>query len=445
MRKISSLILLVICFFFSSFIDRCRAVELRDNEFAERRTALMNRVEKGMIILFADTGQPPASRFRQDNDFYYFTGCEDMNAILLMTAKTHESVLFLPKQTKREMTIVGKNLLADPDALKKTGLSGVYPLDYFSKYLARHGHKAGGTFYIRLTPADAVSHNRRETSIFAARRARNPFNDQISLDKYRIKKLKKQFPGFTMKDAVPLIDALRLIKSPKEIEILRRNGKLSAAAIKQAMAVTKPGVYEYELEAAAVDAILKKGANGPAYPPIVASGPNSCIAHYNKNNRKMAAGDLVLMDFGADLDYLCMDITRTWPVSGTFTPGQREYYRVVLEVQKACIAAYRPGITAKDVRKHVAKEMKKKGIDTRGLEGGMHHYVGMSVHDVGPKGVPLEEGMVFTIEPGFYFPGKGFGIRIEDTVLITEGGCEVLSKDVPKEIDEIEAFLAKKK
>lgn len=445
MRKISPVILLFICFLFSSFIARCRVVEHRDNEFAKRRTALMDQVEKGVIILFANADHPPASRFRQDNDFYYFTGCDDMNAILLMTAKTHESVMFLPRQTKREMMIVGRNLLEDPDALKKMGLSGIYPLDYFSEYLARHGKKAEGTFYLRLSPADAVSHNRRETSIFAARRARNPFNDQISLDKYRIKKLKKHFPDVTMKDIVPFIDAMRLIKSPKEIEILRRNGKISAAAIKQAMAVTKPGVYEYELEASALNVILKKGANGPAYPPIVASGPNSCIAHYNKNNRKMAAGDVVLMDFGADLDYLCMDITRTWPVSGTFTPEQREYYRVVLAVQKACIAAYRPGITAKDVRKYVAKEMKKKGIAARGLQGGMHHYVGMAVHDVGPKDIPLREGMVFTIEPGFYFPEKGFGIRIEDTILITKDGCEVLSKDVPKEIEEIEAFLAGKK
>jgi Xaa-Pro aminopeptidase len=445
MRKIASIVLLSMCFFFFSFIIRCRAGELPGDEFAKRRAALMDRVANGLIILFAAADQPPTSRFRQDNDFYYFTGCDDMNAILLMIPETFKTALFLPRQTKREMMIVGQNLLEDPDAPKKRGLSGIYTLAHFNGYLARHEKKTGGIFYVRLSPADAVSHNRRETLVFEARKARNPFNGQVSLDRCRINKLKKLYPAVKMKDIVPFIDAMRLIKSPKEIEILRRSGKISAEAIKQAMRTAKPGVYEYELEAAAMNVILKNGANGPAYPPIVASGPNSCIAHYNKNSRRLAAGDVVLMDFGADLDHLCMDITRTWPVSGTFTPEQREYYKIVLTVQKACIAAYRPGITAKEVRKQVAKVMKRKGIDSRGLRGGMHHYVGMAVHDVGSKGVPLREGMVFTIEPGFYLPGKKLGIRIEDTVLVTKDGCEVLSGDVPKEIEEIEALLAGKK
>jgi len=140
-----------------------------------------------------------------------------------------------------------------------------------------------------------------------------------------------------------------------------------------------------------------------------------------------------------------MDITRTWPASGKFTLEQKEIYQTVLEVQKACIEAYRPGVTAKDVQKHVAEVMKEKGLDPRGLKGGMHHYVGMAVHDVGPGGVSLKEGMVFTIEPGLYYPEKNIGIRIEDTVLITKDGCEVLSKDVPKEIDEIEKLMAKRR
>ncbi len=177
----------------------------------------------------------------------------------------------------------------------------------------------------------------------------------------------------------------------------------------------------------------------------VKNGPNSCILHYNKNGRRMEAGDIILMDFGADLDYLCMDITRTWPVSGKFTPEQREIYQTVLEVQKACIEAYRPGITFKEVQEHVAEVMKKKKINPRGLKGGMDHYIGMATHDVGMVGIPLKEGMVFTIEPGLYYSEKNLGIRIEDTVLITKDGCEVLSKDVPKEIDEIETLMRRKK
>ena len=170
------------------------------------------------------------------------------------------------------------------------------------------------------------------------------------------------------------------------------------------------------------------------------------------------------MDFGAGLDHLAMDIPRTWPATGRFTDEQREAYRIVLEVEKACIEAYRPGATPKDVRDHVARVMKAKGIDPRGQMGGFGHGVGRAVHDVpsgrglrGGKGfahgaglavpdVPLggvlKEGMVFAIEPALYYPEKNFGVRIEDTVLITKTGCEVLTRGVPKEIDEIEALMA---
>jgi Xaa-Pro aminopeptidase len=246
-------------------------------------------------------------------------------------------------------------------------------------------------------------------------------------------------------DITPLIDKMRVIKSAEEREILRRNGKISAEGVKQAILATRPGVFEYQIEAAAMHVILKNGSKGAAYPPIVGSGPNTCIWHYNKNNRKAESGDLVLMDFGADLDYMCMDITRTWPVSGKFTPEQREVYEIVLAVQKACIEAYKPGVTSEDVRKHVADVMKQKGIDARGLRGGIGHYVGMCVHDVGPRGMRLKEGMVFAIEPALYYPEKNIGIRIEDTVLITKDGCEVLTKDVPKEWEELERLMSIRK
>ena len=234
---------------------------------------------------------------------------------------------------------------------------------------------------------------------------------------------------------------LRAVKTPEEIEILRRNGALSAEGVRQAMLSTRPGVYEYELEAAAMGVVLKGGAKGAAYAPIVGSGPNSCIFHYEKNSRRAEAGDVVLMDFGADLDHLAMDITRTWPASGKFTDEQREVYRIVLEVEKACIEAYKPGATPKDVRDHVAAVMKAKGLDPRGQLGGFGHGVGLAVHDV-PLGGVLKEGMVFAIEPALYYPEKNFGVRIEDTVLITKTGCEVLTKGVPKEIDEVEKLLA---
>jgi Xaa-Pro aminopeptidase len=448
MKKISTAMSLIFCFFFTIFSVsslHAQRTGYTKEEFLRRRAALMDKAKKGMIILFAKAADRPGARFRQDNDFYYFTGCEDSNAVLVMTPKTREAVMFLPKLQDREVRFMGQNLLGMPDGKERSGLTGIFPLSEYKEYMEKNIEKAEKTLYIRLSPADSVDRSRWENLWLAARKARNAYNAQKNIDVFRNDKLKEEYPDFEMKDVVPFIDDMRLIKSPEEIAIMRRNGKISAEAHKQAMLATKPGVYEYEIEAAAMYVILKNGAHGPAYAPIVGSGPNSCILHYQKSERQAKAGDLLLMDFGADLDYLCMDITRTWPVSGKFTPEQRDVYQTVLEVQKACIEAYRPGITAKEVREHVAEVLKKKNIDPRGLKGGMHHFVGMSTHDVGKYGIPLKEGMVFTIEPGLYYSDKELGIRIEDTILITKDGCEVLTSDIPKEIDEIEALLSKRK
>jgi Xaa-Pro aminopeptidase len=410
-------------------------------EFIRRRNVLMEKVSDGMIVLFGEALPQPAAHFRQDNDFYYFTGVEDPGAVLVLTPETKESYLFLPQQTPREAMMEGPNLLKDSKAKEKTGFQEVYEVGFFDEFIARNVPRMELTLYVRLSPRDSVDNARYETQIFQARKARLHYNDQISLDNYRIEKLKERYPGCEFKDVAPSIDALRLIKSPEEIEVIRRNGKISAEAIKQAMLAAKPGVYEYEIEAAAMQVILKNGARSAAYAPIVGSGPNTCILHYEKNSRQVQAGDLVLMDFGANLDYLSMDITRTWPGSGTFSPEQREVYEIALAVEKACIEAYRPGVTSEDVQKHVEEVMMKKGLEARGLRGGFGHFVGMGTHDVGPRPLTLQEGMVFAIEPGLYYPDKNIGIRIEDTVLITKDGCEVLTRDVPKDIDEVEKLL----
>ena len=411
------------------------------DEFVRRRAALMDRVKEGAVILFGDVDIPAGTHFRQDNDFFYFSGNEDLGAVLVLIAEAKQSFLFLPEQSAREVMVDGPNLLKDPAGKAKTGLTDIYPLAYLDEFLARRMFRSSRALHLRLSPRDAMDEARSETALLAARKARSHYNSQISLDQDRIEKLRAWFPQLTFQDIAPVIDSLRAVKTPEEIEVMRRNGRISAEGVRQAMLATKPGAFEYEIEAAAMAAILKSGARSAAYAPIVGSGPNSCTWHYDENSRRVEAADLVLMDFGADLDHLAMDITRTWPASGRFTAEQKEVYRVVLEVQKACIEAYRPGATPQDVRDHVAKVMKAKGIDPRGLEGGFGHGVGLSVHDV-PLGGALKPGMVFAIEPALYYPEKAIGIRIEDTVLITKDGCEVLTKDVPKEIEDIERLLA---
>jgi len=410
-------------------------------EFARRRQTIMKETGAGVIVLFGNDRRDPGTHFRQDNDFYYFTGREDVNAILIMAPKTGESFLFLPEQNAREVMIEGANLLKDPKGAETAGVTAVHPLGYFDEYLARNGAAQGLQIHTRLSPPDTVDGARSERDLFYARRSRIHYNDQLPIDYYRIAKMKDRYPAFTFTDVTPKVDAMRVIKSAEEIAVLRRNGRLSAEAVRQSMLASRPGVFEYEIEAAAMGTILKGGAKGAAYAPIVGSGPNSCVWHYDENSRQTKDGDIVLMDFGADLDYEAMDITRTWPVNGVFTKEQREVYQLVLEVQKASIEAYKPGVTGADVRKYVADKLKAKGIDPGTLRGGLGHGVGMATHDV-PLGEVLREGMVFAIEPALYFPEKNLGVRIEDTVLITKDGAEVLTKDVPKEIAEIEALMA---
>jgi len=414
-------------------------------EFEKRRLTLMEKVGHGLIILFASPGNTGAGHFRQDNDFYYFTGCEDANAILVMVPASKDSYLFVPQKTDREKMMEGGNSLDDPGARERLRLRAIYPVSYFDEFLSRLSGRQEQVLYLRLSPEDSVGEARSETALFQARRFRNPYNAQLSLNQFRAERFRQLYPAAELKDITPQIDSLRMIKTPEEIAIMRRNGRISAEAVKKAMLVSKPGAFEYELEAAAVEILLKNGCRGPAYPPIIGSGPNTCILHYEKNNRAMQAGELVLMDFGGDLNYLTIDITRTWPVSGKFTEEQKKIYRVVLEVQKACIEAFKPGITGREVQEYVARRMKEKGIDPLGLRGGLGHLVGMSVHDVQAAELVLREGMVMAIEPGLYYPEKNLGIRIEDTVVITRDGCEVLTAGVPKEIEEIEALLSRRK
>ena len=397
-----------------------------------------------LIILFAAPSHTnPASHFRQDNDFYYFTGCEDADAILVMMPASKDALLFVPEKSAGEKSFEGPNSLDDPTAKDRLKVRSIMPLSSFDEFLARFASRPHPTFYLRLSPGDTVSEARYESALFQARRARNPYNAQLSLDQFRADRLRRLYPTARLEDVTPLIDSLRMIKSAEEIAVLRRNGQISAEAVKRAMLATRPAAYEYELEAAAIEMLLRHGCRGPAYTPIIGSGPNTCIMHYDRNNRQMQAGELVLMDFGGDLNYLTMDITRTWPVSGKFTAEQKKVYRAVLEVQKACIEAFKPGVTSKDVGDYVAHRLKEKGIDPTGLRGGLGHLVGMCVHDVQISPLVLKEGMVMAIEPALYFPEKNLGIRIEDTVLITKDGCEVLTAAVPKEIEDIEALLKK--
>jgi Xaa-Pro aminopeptidase len=293
--------------------------------------------------------------------------------------------------------------------------------------------------WTRLSERDEVNFGRIDAAIRTARRLNNPFAQQAAADAVRIQQLREMFPYYVIQDATPHIDRLRLIKTPREIEILRENGRVSAEAMRRAIEITASGRYEYEHEAEATHWMLKHGLQGPAYPAIVASGPNGNQWHYESNGRQTNAGELIVMDYGGSLDALTIDITRTWPVSGRFTDAQRRAYDATLEAQKAIIAAIKPGVTRDAVRAIAEGVFRTRGFDPRYAYIG--HYVGLSVHDVGDWNAPFEAGMVMAIEPIIDLPDQHMHIRVEDTILVTQTGAEVLTSAVPKEAGEVLALI----
>ena len=409
-------------------------------EFAARRERLAKVLQRGTLVMFGATAASPGVRFRQDNDFFYLTGNESLNAALVMDAATGESHLFLPKLSATEIRYEGGNWLEEGDAARTYGFTTVQPLQGMHEFLAHRRSVPGSeTLWTRLSERDTVNSGRADTAISTARRLVNPFAQHPTEDALRVAALRERFPYYNVQDVVPHLDRLRMIKTPREIEILRYNGRISAEALRRAIEATAPGRYEYELEAEATYWLAKHGMQGAAYPAIVGSGPMGNRWHYEDNGRQMKAGELVVMDYAGSLDYLTVDITRTWPVSGKFTDAQLKAYQTTLEAQKAIIAAIKPGVARGTVRRIAEDIFRKQGFDPRYAYVG--HYVGLSVHDVGDWSLPFEAGMTMAIEPIIDIPGQQLHIRVEDTILVTPTGAEILSTGVPKEVNELLALI----
>ena len=400
------------------------------DEFAARRQKLAAQLKPGLLVLFAAAAEPPGLRFRQDHDFYYLTGSEDVNAVMVMEVPGGATHMFVPRLPASTVLFEGGNWLSEPDGARTHGVSSVEPLTALQPFLAARKAQGIGTVWVRTSSADLVDRGRAEAGFDEAARRRNPLAQYPSEGAQRVQALREQFPGVEFKDVAEEIDRLRLIKTRREIDILRTNGRISAEAMTRAIAISKPGAFEYEFEAEAKYWLIKNGLQHDAYAAIVASGPNGNQWHYMNNGRRTEAGDLVVMDYAGSLDYLTVDITRTWPVSGRFTDEQRRAYECALDAQLAMIAAMRPGAERDTIREAGERVFRERGFDPRYAYSG--HYVGLSVHDVGDWDLALQAGMVLAIEPIVDLPERKMHIRVEDTVLITPTGAEVLTRAVPK-------------
>jgi Xaa-Pro aminopeptidase len=418
----------------------CRA---EDNAFfAARRNALMKKIEGSVAVLQGASGTRAYVTFRQDNNFYYLTGVEAPDALLLLDASQHRSILFLPRQNREAERWEGPRPYAGPEARARSGLDEVLEISQFAEELEKRRNHLK-VLYTPFSPEETAATSRDRALQHDSARQNDPWDGRPSRQAAFEKDLQAKLgPSVNIKDLSPFLDEMRRVKDAQEIERLRMAGQIGALGMKEAIRSAKAGMYEYQVAALAEFMFLWRGASGSGFFPIVGSGPNSCLLHYSQNRRKMAAGDIVVFDFGPDYQYYQSDITRTFPASGKFSEEQAKVYQVVLAAQKAALEKVRPGADFTALSEAVQRVLERHGY-AEYLTHGVSHYIGMSTHDVG-RSETFEPGVVLTVEPGVYLPEKNLGIRIEDTVLVTKDGCEVLTRDVPKELTEIENLMSEK-
>ena len=424
--------------------------------YAARRQEFLKQMGDGIAIFPAAPtsirSQDVEYRYRQNNDLYYLTGFPEPESLCLLSPNhdKEQFILFVRPRDKEKETWTGKRFGVE-GAREHFGVDAAYTIDQLDEVLPEHLLAAEKIYYglgrderLNTKILDFVNQGRQQRP----RSGHGPV---------------------ALIDPSDLLHEMRLFKTPQEIDLMRRAITASAAAHHAALHETRPGMHEYEIEALLEYHFRRNGAEGPAYPSIVASGANATILHYISNDQPMQDGDLLLIDAGSEYACYCSDVTRTFPVGREFSAPQKEIYSLVLTAQKRAIEMIRPGVGFDDVHQR-ATEILIDGLRDLGLLSGstesilekgdyrqfyMHrtsHWLGMDVHDVGKYKVgeesrTLEPGMVLTVEPGLYIAAdadvpaayQGIGVRIEDDVLVTANGYDVLTGAIPKEIDDIEA------
>ncbi|OGT98196.1 MAG: Xaa-Pro aminopeptidase [Gammaproteobacteria bacterium RIFOXYB2_FULL_38_6] len=427
--------------------------------YAERRRKLIEQLRPNSIVGLRAAPEYHKDRdvtfpYRQDPDFFYLTGYPETDAIAVIAPKRidGEYILFIREKSEKEKQWIGGGVTKQ-EAMEIYGADQVFPYASFSDVVPNLLDGRSHVYYPVNGSAELSKHvmdsiQRLKRGVRAGMRAPS---DLIDLSK--------------------ILHEMRLIKDEEEIKILKKTAQMTAAGHVRAMRKCKPGMYEYELKAEAVYEFYKHGASGESFETIVAGGKNACILHYVENQDPLEAGKLVLIDAGAEYQHYTGDLTRTFPVNGRFSGPQRDLYQVVLAAQLAAIDTIKPGVAWDDLQEITIYRLAQGLLDLGIIEGSldeviesktyrhfyMHHlshWIGMNVHDDGDYKVDdhwrkLQPGMLMSIEPGLYIPDwetidakwRGIGIRIEDEALVTEKGCEILTQDAPKTIEDIEDIM----
>lgn len=429
-------------------------------EYRQRRETLMTQLPTNAAVIVPSASLVTRSNdseyvFRQSSDFYYLTGISEPDALLVLLPgrKEGQSVVFCQDRDPTMEAWTGRRLGA-------LGVVTAHGIDQAFENAEREATLskllAGREWlYLPLDHGDAL----------------DIAEEALAQAKVGQRRGRPMLKGWM--DISPLIHAMRQIKSETEIALLRHAAMISAQAHVRAMRVARPGLSEYQLQAELEHEFVWQGGSGPAYNTIVGGGANACVLHYIENSALLVDGELVLIDAGAEFALYAGDITRTLPVSGRFNDAQRALYQVVLDAQERAVAAIEPGTTLAEIHQGVVADLTAGLIELGLLEGDLQtcideqryrrfylhstsHWLGLDVHDVGTYRLneetprPLERGMVLTVEPGLYISDeaeipaeyRGIGIRIEDNVVVTAQGHEVLTDQVPKRIADIEALMA---
>ena len=453
MKKMIPISIMVSLLFISIQIP-CAEQGFDKSEYAARRAKFMEKIPDCVAVILGATTPGSDIQFYQNNDFYYLCGVEIPNAVLIMDGIRKQSTLFFSiNENEARGEGISVELVRTPEEV--TGINRVLPIERLSSTLSRLSLQTD-VFYTMFRPEELSRENSNEKfRALQKTMTMNMWDGRLTRELQFVKRLKEKFPHIVVKDCSPLIWDLRKIKSPAEIEYLRKAAQIGVKAHIALMNATRPGVSEKELAALFEYVCKKEKAQDLAFYVILMSGPNHAFGHYHKHDRIFENGDFIILDAGPDYSYYHADISSTFPAKGKFSPKQKKIYEMSYGIRKTCLDNYRPGITFRDVGKKVKQFLVENGYDAenpkfKGLirYGGYNHSIGMATHDpmgtfTGPDEV-LRPGFVFACDINLPYPDQEMGIRLEDTVVITENGHENLSHGLPRSLAEVEALMKKK-
>ncbi|HTI36787.1 MAG TPA: Xaa-Pro peptidase family protein [Vicinamibacterales bacterium] len=431
-------------------------------EFAAHRAKVMEQIADAVAIVLGTPGPPGEMPFRQNSQFFYLTGVTEPRARVVIDGRTKKTVVYLqPRNVRRDASMFGPSLAPGPDAASALGVDAAQPDTDFSAAIASIAAEHR-TIYTPFAAEVLGSQSQGDPTRFWNTNRDDPWDGRDSREAAFIGKLKAAAPQSEIRNLDPILNALRAVKTPREIAVIREATRIAGDGIIAAMRDAKPGMHEYELQADAEFVFKKSGALGAAYFALIAAGQNTYYTHYNRNTAVLRDGDLVQFDYAPDYKYYQSDVTRVFPASGKFTPRQREFYGIYVKLYQALMTSIhvheRPIDTIAEALKKMDAIMASYPFTDAHIKSAavafvedfrsqkeadsLGHNVGLEVHDPGGLQAPtFEPGRIFTIEPQMRIEEEHLGLRLEDMILITDTGYENLSQVVPIEIDDIEKTM----